>query len=865
MAKRMTFAEQLENLRAEKSAKEAQKAKNEVLQNQSQVQMEIDKLADNDAKRIDQTSEVASSIPEVVDSASKAKTRLVEVKGRAEAGVREVVDPIAATRRKIEEKTILMKRTGPKEASALAKQIDQLEKRLQGYLKPKGDVIEAERVEETEEAHLAERLAGKEAEVALPEESNKVTEISLRKNIGEKDFLNATVRSKKTMSGRRFEPAPGVIKMKGGLRFEPSDSFGGIHVEPKVIESLRPTREKEDFLPKAESFESSKEAVVDNSPKREVVAEIDQPKKAEISVEVLNATKKRLEEQIKRLENDPETKHDEMGLRTLNSLKKKLEDLNAQEKEELVAPEPEIKDETREAESRIEKIGPSLEVASTSSGVRYSATRFGGIRVEPKIVKQLGVSESASEAKLGTEERNEELVESSVEPAYLGEDIKKPWDLLVSYKNHPELGAEIKDVLSGMSETIASMQKWEDFTQKIRGRENGPAKERNLRASEEKIKKIREELQKYQSRFNALAVKCWEIELSEKEPPSSSGSEIETETREIEPTGDLVADVSVEAESELSRLREKQNETQQAILALERLGNKLNIEEREFKNRAEESGGMNEEDEKEYRVLRKNRLTNELNILNLQADLHGLESAIKVAERKSVGSPPAPVGFGADKAKPEPPKIIPVIDRHAPKLDKTIEEPEVEDEVSRDALSEVDRKIDEMKRSILLARKPMRWGVREEGLENVEEFKKNRAIVNDLEERLMSLEAERDALMSKAETPATQESDLELDWAQKTLSNEEVKQTSRDYSKAKNIGKKFGVGVVATTAMGGLGYLGGMAKLHYWARWKAPIKMFEFLMKLTGDPGGMFKKGFDFFDKADPMKLLGKSKKETKE
>ncbi|MDD5726758.1 MAG: hypothetical protein PHC53_05160 [Patescibacteria group bacterium] len=172
---------------------------------------------------------------------------------------------------------------------------------------------------------------------------------------------------------------------------------------------------------------------------------------------------------------------------------------------------------------------------------------------------------------------------------------------------------------------------------------------------------------------------------------------------------------------------------------------------------------------------------------------------------------------------------------------------EEENLVSR--MYEIDDKIKDIKKEIQSNRRPLRMGIREEGFENtenIEDYMKSHKVISELEEQLTKLEEERRVLMGKG-APAEAEA---------------AKTKNKSTSKAGRIAKKVAIG----TGIGAGGLLvaagAAIARFQYWARWQAPLKMLEFLMKFTGDPGGTFKKGFDYFEKMDPMKLLEKKKAE---
>ena len=162
---------------------------------------------------------------------------------------------------------------------------------------------------------------------------------------------------------------------------------------------------------------------------------------------------------------------------------------------------------------------------------------------------------------------------------------------------------------------------------------------------------------------------------------------------------------------------------------------------------------------------------------------------------------------------------------------------------------EIDDKIKDIKKEMQSNRRHLRLGIREESFENtenIEDYMKSQKVVGELEEQLAKLEEEKKALMGKG-APAEAEA---------------AKTKNKSTSKAGRIAKKIAIG----TGIGAGGLLVGagaaIARFQYWARWQAPLAMLEWLMKFTGDPGGTFKKGVDWLEKADPMKLLGKNKTE---
>ncbi|MFA6099958.1 MAG: hypothetical protein WC750_03715 [Patescibacteria group bacterium] len=216
----------------------------------------------------------------------------------------------------------------------------------------------------------------------------------------------------------------------------------------------------------------------------------------------------------------------------------------------------------------------------------------------------------------------------------------------------------------------------------------------------------------------------------------------------------------------------------------------------------------------------------------------------------------------------------------APKTPEFVVPGEFEEEENLVAgLFEINDKIKQVEKALQVQRELMPRSVlargmglegNEEALKNAEKIMQHHKVIRALEYQLAELEEEKEVLMGK-QTETGQETNQETKVEENALLKEWKKRDStedqgdKSVSKVGVIAKKGAVGLGAVAGLGAVGALGAFVKFQYWARWKAPLAMLEFLMKATGDPGGMLKKGVDHLEKSASKFVEKKSKKETKE
>jgi hypothetical protein len=785
-------------------------------------------LTTTEQAQITEIREVAKNNPEVIQSEQRAVTQLAEAKSKKKKGISDVIQK-------------------PSEAPEVKVEIGSNEKKIKAL---------EQRIEDAMERwHTADEKQRRSLKRQIDHDKRKV------------EKLKSTPASEETS-----EP-----------------------VEPQV---------------KAEQIQIEEEAPVSSTTKVE---------KPSVSDALIDEERQRLETKIQELEAKTDRlTDDDMVLR---SWKKKLNDYNrlhpvvvAEEKK--TSPPPTQKEEPKkEWPVKIEVI------KSSPTGVRFTANKFGGIRVEPKVIETLRTKTTktpVAEVKVAEPELVEKVepvpaVAPEAPPKELKTFDKKDWDLLVANLNDPDLGPDIWGVLGSMRKAIGHISGLEKRLAST------DSNDQAIDELKEQIRLKKIELESNQPEFMRLVNKiknpepaaktsplAESIRMAESEVLSAETSPPSTEVPATEPTPSPEYQHSIEygqnkaaLEMDLSVLKGQMSDEWTDLYA------EAGGFDKELWSQLKRQNSFGENEQKRFQDLKINltdyaikhleiaeRLKSILHDINVRSEKledSGLTEKAKESLERELGELKYQekdtrreiLGIedmrNKDKAEEKgllimaKERLAESIKRNTPKTPSVrvaATTPEVaaspdanlepsEEELMTVKLFEVNDKIREVEKALQAQREvmPQAMGVRGAGLEGDEEaikktekIMKHYKVIKDLEGELAELQSEKDVLMGKNISP----------------SPEKKPEAGGKESHAARMAKKLAIGA----GVGGGGILAGLglafAKLEYWARWDGPLKMLEFLMKVTSDPGGLFKKAWNGLEKTDPVKLLEKKNKETK-
>lgn len=799
--------------------------------------------------------------PMVKKSRKQAREELSGAKGRRKAKIWEVVKDERGGKRAQK-----LKRRSERQLKDLTQEgveVEQVEVQPQVEERPEGRISEVRELEPEKTETEAE--------------ATEVTEEEQKQGRSGR-YLNLAVEGRPTPSGMRYQKSP--RKIEGGLRFEPGSNFGGIHVEPRIARSLRVAEKpaaaepdeilsKEDIIPEIKTSpraETEQEAI-----RRKIDAlkaeqdELHPDKMAVSTIKNLENKLRKLnkdlgeKEEVEEVEptelpkteapktpdsfskeswdlltihmSDPEIGKEVWevlgGMRKLINELKDLEtglvNISGYDKEELKAAKESrmaiLRKQIKVKKAELQSFQPKFqELVAKCRAIDLAKEKVTEAEVKGKEEETLGVEDVISEVETpsvtepitkavktlrGMDKPLAEATPAAPEVTPVDESIPEYRSTLLSSKKKGQLESRMSEVKN------LPVNEWSETYAEPGGFDQA------LWDQLSQDKDINEKKQFHELEFNLAEYAIKEVEAQERLKATLYGINARADKLE---GGSLTSERRKDLEQEIKELQRAEKVARLEIRGIADLKNKAEAEEKSLLIKAQERA----------------------------------EAARKAALPKT---PSVRVA-----AAPKTPDSATVLER--PATPAAPEEFEEEEKLVA-GLFEINDKIKQVEKALQAQREVMPRSVlargmglegNEEALKNAERIMQQHKVIRALEDQLSELEEEKEVLMGgKATSTETKTADE----AAKTKVKE-----GKGASKAGRVAKKIAIG----TGIGAGGLLVGVgaafAKLQYWARWQAPLAALEFLMKFTGDPGGMFKKGFDHFEKADPMKLLGKKKTE---